>query len=397
MTTLISLLGRGQREQGTNSYKRAIYRFDDGCCIPSSYFGLALARHLQVQKLVILGTAGSIWDVFADDLADDETAIDQLAAIDHDLRAAVTDEKVDQGLLDRLTPLLRDKVGIHIEPVLIPYARNEREQLDVLCSMAEHVESNERVVLDVTHGFRHLPMLALVAARFLGGVRRATVENIYYGALEMTDKRTGETPVLSLNGLLNMLDWVDALATYDKDGDYGVFALLLDQDGMKPKQSELLKLAAFYERTSNPVKARETLISVFPAVEQHNGSMGSLFRAELTKRISWFRNPRRSQWELSLADAYLARNDYVRAVMFLQEARISWEVEQRNQDVNDFRSRDERRERCQKDSDDFKQLTYLRNALAHGVKSTDEKANKALRDELGLREMLASLRKALFP
>ena len=100
-------------------------------------------------------------------------------------------------MLDRLAPLLRSKIGLNVIPVLIPYARDESEQFDVLRGMAAHLADNENVVLDVTHGFRNLPMLTLVAARFLARVRGVTVENIYYGALEMTNPDTGETPVLN--------------------------------------------------------------------------------------------------------------------------------------------------------------------------------------------------------
>jgi hypothetical protein len=45
--------------------------------------------------------------------------------------------------------------------------------------------------------------------------------------------------VLRLGGLLAMLDWVDALAPYDKDGDYGVFAPLLAADGMDTVKDEV--------------------------------------------------------------------------------------------------------------------------------------------------------------
>jgi CRISPR-associated DxTHG motif protein len=39
--------------------------------------------------------------------------------------------------------------------------------------LAETVQCQvSEVVIDVTHGFRHLPMLALVAARYLAHVRR---------------------------------------------------------------------------------------------------------------------------------------------------------------------------------------------------------------------------------
>ncbi len=123
MTTLISFLGKGRRERETNQYKRANYRFDDGCAPPSSYFGLALARHSKVQKLVILGTAGSIWDVFAEDLVDDDAALNELAEIG--LNSAVANESVEQEMLDRLAPLLRSKIGLNVIPVLIPYARDE--------------------------------------------------------------------------------------------------------------------------------------------------------------------------------------------------------------------------------------------------------------------------------
>ena len=96
----------------------------------------------------------------------------------------------------------------------------------------------ENLSLDVTHGFRHLPMLALVAARYLARVVSVKVEELYYGALEMTTP-DGETPVLRLGGLLAMLDWVEALAPYDKDGDSGVFAPLLPADGMDKGKAEV--------------------------------------------------------------------------------------------------------------------------------------------------------------
>jgi CRISPR-associated DxTHG motif protein len=44
------------------------------------------------------------------------------------------------------------------------------------------VQPGEHLSIDVTHGFRHLPMLALVAARYLGRVVGVKVEELYYGA-----------------------------------------------------------------------------------------------------------------------------------------------------------------------------------------------------------------------
>lgn len=82
--------------------------------------------------------------------------------------------------------------------------------------------------------------------------------------------------------------------------------------------------------------------------------------------------------------------------MFMQEAKVSREIEERNQDVTDFSTRDKWREQCQRDNDEFKRLTHLRNALVHGVRSSDQKAHESLSDEVALKKTLAGLRKNLF-
>jgi hypothetical protein len=71
-------------------------------------------------------------------------------------------------------------------------------------------------------------MLAVLAALHLQVVRRARIGGIWYGAF---DPDTDEAPVHNLVGLLRIASWLQALHTYDKDGDYGVFAPLLGDAG----------------------------------------------------------------------------------------------------------------------------------------------------------------------
>ena len=394
MTTLISFLGKGRREKETNRYKSANYRFDGGCA-HSSYFGLALARQLKVSKLVILGTAGSIWDVFAEDLADDEAALNTLTAIGLD--QAVANESVAQEMLCRLAPLLRSKIGIDVIPALIPYARDEREQFDVLRTMAEHVGDNEHLVLDVTHGFRHLPMLALVAARFLRRVRAVTVENIYYGALEMTDLETGETPVLKLDGLLHMLDWVDALASYENNGDFRQFADLLPAS---PEAATSLREASFYERTNNIGNARKPL----QRFRQLLGTLPpqpalDLFRDALKDRTAWATDNLYFERQRSLARMHFNAGDYLRAATLGYEAALSRLVSESPGRLDP--QNHEHREQVKQEYFDetksvgksqsaiaFKKLGHLRNALVHGTRSDRAEIQRALGNEQELRGFL---------
>lgn len=248
------------------------------------------------------------------------------------------------------------------------------------------------MVIDVTHGFRHLPMLALVAARYLARVQQVQVQEVYYGALEMTPQQ-GETPVLKLGSMLQMLDWVESLASYEKDGDYGVFAPLLQRDGMDKQQTELLKKAAFFERTSNPVQARQKLGSVFEALSNHTGALAQLFRDTLTRRISWFRKGNRADWEQSLADAYLERGDYLRAATYLYESYITRATLERGWDSNNFNDRKQAYELER--TDDTRELEFIRNSMAHGLRPMDKHSTQNLKNQEALEKCLRRLRDSL--
>lgn len=385
MTTLISFLGKG-RADAKSGYRTATYHFGDGILKTVNFFGLALQEYLQPQRLILVGTAGSMWDVFFERGGADE---ELLALMD-----AVEQQRVDEAMLTRHAKRLEQELGVAVDCLLIPFARDTAEQIAVLRGLAAMVTEGETVSIDVTHSFRHLPMLALVAARYLAHVSKVRVEELYYGALEMTANNV--TPVLRLSGLLKMLDWVEALATYDKDGDYGVFAPLLEDDGMEPGRAKLLAKAAFFERTSNPVKAREALSSVFPSVDAHRGELGSLFKDALSQRINWFRQPARHDWEASLALENLDRSDFVRATTFLFESVSTRAVmTQKLGDPNDYSLRAEAYDNFSKNHPEAKRLEYLRNALAHGSRRVDEAEAKALSSPESLADTLRRYAKKL--
>ena len=160
-----------------------------------------------------------MWDVFLENAG--ETMTDEWLG----LSEAVASHQVTQEQLEPFSRYLSEKLNTQVHCILIPFAKNEQEQIEILSVLSDHLSDNEQVVLDVTHGFRHLPMLSLVAAKFLKKIKQVDVSQVYYGALEMAAKKDTETdddkktPVLELESLLVMLDWVDGLTTFDKDGD----------------------------------------------------------------------------------------------------------------------------------------------------------------------------------
>lgn len=171
MTTLISLLGKAAK-----GYRTANYVFDDHTVRTEPFFGMALLEHAKPDRIILAGTTGSMWDVFFEHQQTDDEAT--LALID-----AVANQTVSAEMLAVHEQRLTQKLGISVQCLLISYARNEAEQTAILTDLAAKLQPGEQVILDVTHAFRHLPMLALVAARYLARVRGVQVQEVYYGAL----------------------------------------------------------------------------------------------------------------------------------------------------------------------------------------------------------------------
>ncbi|MBF0160258.1 MAG: TIGR02221 family CRISPR-associated protein, partial [Magnetococcales bacterium] len=192
---LITFLGKAVEN---SSYRLTRYRFDDGSISETRYFGQALAQQQRPDRMILLGTRGSMWDVLFDDLGQgNEHQEDRTALIDEAATSSVSEER-----LQRLTPLLERQIGLPCQLCLIPYGRDAAEQVQILEVMARHVGEQDQVIIDVTHGFRYLPMLGLLSALYLRAVKKTTIQGLYYGAMEMTEH--GETPVLRLDGLLTL-------------------------------------------------------------------------------------------------------------------------------------------------------------------------------------------------
>lgn len=376
---LISFLGKNTLDP-IKGYRTANYVID-GQTYTTAYFGFALAQHLRPAKMVLLGTSGSMWDVLIEaHAADGQQEEARLRLLD-----LAQNNRVDAAILDELAPMIEKHLGCPVEMKIIPYARDTNEQLAILTTIAAAVQPQQEVVLDITHGFRHLPMLGLVAAHYLERVKQVRVQGLYYGALDMSSE--GKTPVLDLRGMLQTMEWIRAFAAYDASGNYAPFADMLADEGWSAAECNTLREAAFFERTTNIVKAKEKLSGLKPALERRGSAFLRLFGDELQKRLSWWRSPQRADWEISLAQTYYDKGDYLRASIFTQEACLSASLPANQQ--NEFSDqREANRTTMQKADGRFLRLSHIRNGMAHGVKGWQQESAKVLQKEQSLRATL---------
>lgn len=367
MHTLITFLGKGRADPDTG-YRKARYRFPDGAEDETPYFGLALARHLRPDRVVVLGTSSSIWDVFVEHLArdgDDE-------ALRLELMERVAQGAVGDALLDRAAPLLSRAAGVAVEPHLIGMARDGAGQREVLDLIARHVDKGT-VSLDLTHGFRHLGMLGFLSSftleRLFPG--RVKVDRLWYGALDMTEQ--GVTPVLRLDGLQDIQRWIDALNRFDANGDYGVFAPLLQKDGVPADKANCLCDAAFRESTMNLKGARDKLRTALAALDAPLPGASGLFQRQLRQHLEWAREESYAECQRILAMRALDRRDYQRAALLGIEALVSRGCEERGTDPLSYGDREAFRTGYRDEADHawqaqaYRDLNAFRNAMAHGI------------------------------
>ena len=394
----ISFLGRVRG--GSQNYRKARYRFPCGEEAIDRFFGLALQRVHPSDRLVFLGTAGSMWPVLLEhvDAGEDE---EELRA---ELMAAEEGEAVSQELLDRVEALVSRGLGVECALRLIPYGRDELEQRAILHRLAESVHHGERVTMDLTHGLRHLPMIAFVSALYLQHMEEVEVSRLYYGALDMTesdpDHELGETPVLRLDGLLEIAGWLQDLRLFDQRGDFGVFAERLEGAGLAPEAVSDLRAGAFFERINDAGRARRPLANLDSALRATNlEGPAALFAEPLRRRVSWAHGSSLQERQARLAWSHLRHGDYLRAAIFGYEAFITMQV--RSGDPMSYVVRDEARQEFQREhrkTDEgaaFQSLADLRNALAHSTRAKTGTAQSAMSDETRLRERLAELFRTL--
>jgi len=398
-TTLLTFLGKS-RDNPQTGYRTTTYCFDDGSERTTPYFGLALAEYLSQKTLIMLGTAGSMWDVLVEHFAHDDTQEN----LRLDLLEAVSKGDVTQDLLDRVTPILQESMAHEIELNLIPTGSFDTDQIGILEVIASALGKQQADVhLDITHGFRHLAIIGFLSAAMLERLRtQLKVAALWYGALDMT--RNGHTPVIRLDGLRAVQDWVSALDRFDASGDYGVFAPLLEKDGFPADKARCLIDAAYYESTNQIPNAARSLRSLLPDLDQPLRGASSLFQRQLRKRMQWAKGKDLAEQQRILALRALDRGDLLRAAILGLEAVISRQTESSGRDPYDFSARKEVDQWVQTEIKQGKHpnqrkaywnLKHLRNSMAHGTPPDIPHLQSLIKNPERLRQELENILETL--
>lgn len=101
--------------------------------------------------------------------------------------------------------------------VTIPEGNNEAEIWDIFDIMYNLLEDEDELYLDLTHGFRYLPMLVLVLSNYAKFLKKVKIKHVSYGNYE--GRKENKAPMVDLLPFSTLQDWTYGAANFLNNGN----------------------------------------------------------------------------------------------------------------------------------------------------------------------------------
>ncbi|HLI49719.1 MAG TPA: TIGR02221 family CRISPR-associated protein [Chthonomonas sp.] len=155
------------------------------------------------------------------------------AAVAHWIRpdrlyVLLTDEARDSSNWVSLQEELKAQ-QIEYQEVSIPSGRSESELWEIFEQLVGLPQEDDEIILDITHGFRSLPALALLAMVYLRIVKQVNLLHILYGAYEARQPNSDLVPTFDLTPFVTLLEWASAADQFLNTGNSTVLGKLFTE------------------------------------------------------------------------------------------------------------------------------------------------------------------------
>ncbi len=237
---LLTSIGRGKdKNKNPESYGNASYAAD-GKTFQSNYVAEAMKAFYGIDEVIFLGTTGSDWASLYEYLfmkddcllkkptAElDDAYHDQLMELLNSGKEGAASEKkhheMDPGETEKLLFPLRDAMDGCRGILLLHYGVNREEQeknLLVLQRIEEMLKNGDELYIDMTHSFRSLQLFELVALSYLRKIsaKKLRIMKISYALFEAKNEFDGQSPIVDLTGLTDLLELINSADEYKRFG-----------------------------------------------------------------------------------------------------------------------------------------------------------------------------------
>ncbi|WP_248910487.1 TIGR02221 family CRISPR-associated protein [Halocatena marina] len=322
---LVSSTGRGP-------YDSTTYVLDEDSTYETKFSPVALAELFEIDRVFLARTDGT-------------------AAYDDEIERAFE----------------RINVPCAFETIAEIHSRDDIDRLmqQLIEAIREH--DPETVILDITHGFRSLPMVFFATVLHLDTLDDVELGGIYYGKYR-TDVE--ESPIIDMTYLHTLMEWYHGINTFERTGELRPVSDLLDERKSElfeknERPTELANLASRLNGASRsldaglPLQAGVAVRNALNAMDRLDDSQfigpEERFLAPLTEMLERFSvDPSIDDWtdiELDMAELhrqrelvefYNANDRYRVALECARELFINRLVLEEGTDSDDWLDRDVR-------------------------------------------------------
>lgn len=180
----------------------------------------------------------------------------------HDIKTTIfMTEKAKEKNWDKgLSKHMHDICDLRI----IPEGNSETEIWEIFKIIFDELDNNDDVYIDITHGFRSLPLLSIVLINYAKSIKNINIKGVYYGAWEARDHKTDIAPIFDLTSFTHIQEWANASNIFLKMGNSDLICELAHRelipiikrnDENKNTAINLRKIADLLKRFSNNINS----------------------------------------------------------------------------------------------------------------------------------------------
>lgn len=242
-------------------------------------------------------------------------------------------------------------VGLTPHPVVISPEPDEEHLYGIFEEVVRCVHPGDRIILDVTSGLRHLPLIYFAALAYLTALRDVRLVGIFYGAYELRNDADGTVPVVELTPLFDLMQWYQATQSARNTGDLRSIAARLTADVSRLFGSQIGDFSLSKAKDSmaglSDALAAGLLLEVGLRSSELTGILSQASCSDPRARAAWLAldslKEDVSRWsirsatrgvgveltsaeidrQLGLGEWYIARRDYPKGLMVLREVLVS--------------------------------------------------------------------------
>ncbi len=375
---LISSLGTGIKKEG--GYKKAKYKLNDEV-IETTFISKALSKMLNIDKLYLVGTKGSIWDSCYNEFEGSSQEVE------FSLYEKIEQKELKEEDLEIVNQTIEHALGAKgSKCFIIEYGLNETElweNFSQYIDILEHIQDGDTVYIDISHAFRSLALMSFLMVQF-GHIiknKRFKIGGIYYGMLEVAREKSGITPIVDLKIFYDLMEWIKAVDAFKNYGHADLLVKMFDkEENIKAQTRDTFNMFDINLSMAN-MSALEKFIQnakrVLPILKSSKNYIVKLISPDIVEFIDRMDVKPTSKFQYELAKWFRENKNYALSYIVLLEALVTFECERLGLNIHKKDDRDKAKDNLFASSNKnlkklYKELSSTRNDIAHQRESKQD-------------------------